>query len=219
MWFENLLINRSDHDNVAPQVRLVPAAAIHGLARLEDQADHRVLLKEILKAPRQIGAVCPSSTRLANRIAQQIDASSEGFVVELGGGTGVVTESLLKRGIAANRLIVVEKSAELATHLSKRFPDVRVMHADAADVASILSHVSFVKTVVSCLPLRSLPVDQVRKISHAWAQSLDENGDVIQFTYAPFTANAWMCAGLRRRSRSIEWGNLPPAAVEVFSKR
>lgn len=181
-------------------------------------SDNKILFKEILKAPRQIGAICPSSKRLADRMAASIDIGADGFVVELGAGTGVVTESLLRRGIPADRLIVIEKSARLATYLSQRFPNVRVLQTDAANIPDILPHNETVSAVVSSLPLRSLPKEQVSRISLAWAGSLAPDGRIVQFTYAPFKSSAWLQAGLQRMAHHTEWANLPPALVEVFSR-
>jgi len=177
-----------------------------------------LLFKEIIKTPLQIGAVCPSSKRLANRMAASIDLDMDGYVVELGAGTGVVTESLLQQGILPTRLIVIEKSASLARYLSRRFPDVNVFHSDAADVPAILSKTQTIKAIVSSLPLRSLPSEQVTRISQAWAALLAPEGRVIQFTYAPFKASAWLHAGLQRMTQETEWLNMPPALVEVFSR-
>ncbi|WP_229411227.1 MULTISPECIES: class I SAM-dependent methyltransferase [unclassified Massilia] len=198
----------------------LPAYAIHKsrTSSAAAKSANRILFKEIFKSPRQMGAICPSSRRLANRMAASIDVEADGFVVELGAGTGVVTESLLRRGITPERLIVIEKSALLAAHLSQRFPDVHVLHSDAADIPALLSRNGLVKAVVSSLPLRSLPKHQVDTISLAWAQCLAVHGRVVQFTYAPFRASAWLRAGLRRTAHATEWGNMPPALVEVFSR-
>lgn len=176
-----------------------------------------MMFNEIIRAPREIGAVCPSSTRLANKIASFVNTGIDEFVVELGGGTGVITESLLRRGIAANQLIVIEKSALLAQYLSERFPNICVLHADAAELPFILERAKSVSAVVSCLPLRSLPDTEVKKIAATWARSLTGGGRVIQFTYAPFSAAAWLAAGLKRTGSETVWFNLPPARVEVFS--
>lgn len=151
-------------------------------------------------------------------MAALIDVEEEGFVVELGAGTGVVTEALLQRGVAPDRLIVVEKSALLAAHLTRRFSDIRVLHSDASNIDAILPHNENVNTVVSSLPLRSLSRDLVNAISLAWAQSLAPKGRVVQFTYAPFRASAWSQAGLKLTAHEMEWGNIPPAMVEVFSR-
>ena len=48
--------------------------------------------KEMLLHPREVGAVCPSSPRLAQVMADCIP-DGEGLVAELGAGTGVLTSS------------------------------------------------------------------------------------------------------------------------------
>jgi hypothetical protein len=55
---------------------------------------------ENLRSPGTIGAACRSSAILAHCMAQCVDPESNGYVVELGGGTGPVTAALLTRGIA-----------------------------------------------------------------------------------------------------------------------
>ena len=113
--------------------------------------------------------------------------------------------------------MIIEKSSSFASYLSERFPQISVFHADAGDWPSILGR-SAVKTVVSGLPLRSLPHQAVHRITDTWARSLTCDGRVIQFTYSLFGASAWQNAGLKRIDRETVWGNLPPARVEVFSR-
>ena len=60
-----------------------------------------MFLCEFLRNPGAVGALCPSSERLAARIARQVDLSREGWIVELGAGTGVVTAALLRHGPVA----------------------------------------------------------------------------------------------------------------------
>lgn len=178
-----------------------------------------MLLHELLRHPRDVGTVWPSSALLSHRMAASIDVEEAGFIVELGGGTGTITESLLRHGVRADRLIVVEKSARLAAYLANRFPGVSVVHGDAAEVPAALAQTRSVSVVVSSLPLRSLPKDAVGKIAGGWAEALNHGGRVIQFTYAPFRSSAWRQAGLQRAASEIVWANFPPARVEVFGRR
>ncbi len=68
-----------------------------------------IFAREWALAPRSIGAICPSSSRLASVIADEVIAG-EGRVLQLGGGTGVVTRALLDAGVPAHQLTVVERS-------------------------------------------------------------------------------------------------------------
>lgn len=177
-----------------------------------------MLLHELFRHPRAVGTVCPSSTRLSNRMAAALDLAAPGVIVELGGGTGTITESLLRHGVGAERLIVVENSSRLASYLARRFPGVSVVHGDAADVPAVLQQAKCVGVVVSGLPLRSLPKEAVGRITSGWAGTLNQGGRVIQFTYAPFRSSAWPDAGLQRTASETVWANFPPARVEVFCR-
>ena len=119
---------------------LAARAARVGVDRMRRAVDLAVarspqslFLRELVAQPGTVGAICASSPRLAARMAALVDAQQPGLVVELGGGTGVITAALLAHGIAPARLVVVEQSAALADHLRRRFPDVCVLQGDAAE--------------------------------------------------------------------------------------
>jgi len=71
-------------------------------------ADGWSLGAALLRAPRRVGAIAPSGNALADAMAREIPGG-DGIVIELGGGTGSVTAGLLRAGIAADRLVVVEQ--------------------------------------------------------------------------------------------------------------
>lgn len=140
------------------------------------------------------------------------------LVVELGAGTGVVTEALLARGIPPQRLIAIERSPALANLLRERFPEVRVVCGDAAELGTLLQDAGAEArrvNVVSSLPLRSLPPSQVRAILGEIAQVLRAGGHWIQYTYA--LAQRAVPLGFQRCSSAFVWRNLPPARVDVFA--
>ena len=118
---------------------------------------------EILRSPRAMGAVCPSSDALAQQVVQHVPLNVAGKVVELGAGTGAITRALLRHGVPPPKLIVVERSRLLANQLRRRYPRITVAEGDAAHLASHLQSQP-VRAVVSGLPLRSLPLATVRTI-------------------------------------------------------
>jgi phosphatidylethanolamine/phosphatidyl-N-methylethanolamine N-methyltransferase len=65
-------------------------------------------IKTWLEKPLDIGAVSPSSRVLARAMARYVDPAKQGPVIELGPGTGPVTEALVERGIDPSRLVLVE---------------------------------------------------------------------------------------------------------------
>src|SRR3546814_433284 len=107
-----------------------------------------------------------------------------GLVVELGAGTGTVTKAVLDKGVAADRLRVVERSPVFVRHLQQRYPFMDVIEGDAAMLADLLHDDTPVTTMVSSLPLRSLVGETVSTIIEQWRKLLPLGGRVVQFTYA-----------------------------------
>jgi phosphatidylethanolamine/phosphatidyl-N-methylethanolamine N-methyltransferase len=60
-------------------------------------------------------------------------------VVELGPGTGVVTQAILERGIAPSNLTSIEYCGDFAKLVRARFPEVTIVEGDAYDLASAAS--------------------------------------------------------------------------------
>src|ERR1700732_4191591 len=75
--------------------------------------------------PLQMGSVTPSGRVLSRAIANFVDPQSHGPVIEIGPGTGPVTQALIERGIAEERLVLVEYSVEFCDLLRRRFPKAR----------------------------------------------------------------------------------------------
>ncbi len=176
-----------------------------------------LFIKAVLSNPRAIGAACPSSTDLADAMAAQVNKCS-GVVVELGGGTGVITRALLRQGILPEQLIIVESEPTLARHLRRAFPNIRVIEGDASRLKQLLgSDIEKVQAVVSSLPMRSLPQPAVRAIMDQIRQLLHRGGTFVQFTYSLHTHSIGRENLLAHRGSRIIWKNFPPARVDTFS--
>jgi phospholipid N-methyltransferase len=173
-------------------------------------------VREFVRHPRQIGAICPSSPVLARRIASLVPPG-DGLVLELGPGGGAVTAALLRHGVAAHDLVLLERSAALVTQLSHRFPDVALIHGDAAhlgDYAQLRERP--LRAIVSSLPLRSLPRPLVRQILDQIAEVSAPGTRFIQFSYALHDACAAPARGFERDDACLVWRNLPPARVDCY---
>ena len=176
-----------------------------------------------LRNPLQTGALVPSGLALATAMAAQVEPG-EGTVLELGAGTGVITRALLKRGVKTDQLILVEKVPALAHQLRERFAQVQVLCGDAGRIKKMLDQagLGLPQTVVSSLPLLSLP-NQVRlRILSQVFSLLGSTGSLVQFTYSPLPPIPAMLAtslGVTgARVARVPW-NLPPAAVWVYRQR
>lgn len=177
---------------------------------------------EWVKEPRAVGALCPSSRGLANAMANQVDTTKDGYYIELGAGTGVVTQALLDRGIDPSRLVVIERSPRFADLLKVRFSDLNVIKGDATELSSFLmTEFGFnikVASIISSLPLRSLAKETKASIINEWATLLDNEGQVIQFSYFLLSSPALHPDLFQETKRKLILRNIPPAKAFCYTR-
>ncbi|MBK8183783.1 MAG: methyltransferase domain-containing protein [Candidatus Competibacteraceae bacterium] len=194
---------------------------VKDLLQAPGAASLALFAREILANPRAMGAACPSAPLLAACMASRVPMNRDGLVIEVGGGTGAVTAALLKHGLPLWKLVVVERSPHLTHHLRQRFPQLRVIQGDAAQLGQLLGQdrPKKISSIVSSLPLRSLHPATTRAISDQFETLLETGGLLIQYTYDLRGTGARLLPRFRRLSSKIIWGNLPPARVEVFERQ
>jgi phosphatidylethanolamine/phosphatidyl-N-methylethanolamine N-methyltransferase len=177
--------------------------------------------RALLTNPRAMGAACPSSVKLARTIANLvIPPDNDSLVLELGGGTGIVTKALLQHGVAPAKLVVVELDRLLARHLKRQFPDVAVIQGNAVKLCQLCNRYErHIGTVVSSLPLLSLPSSSVAALGMEIDKMLGPKGSLIQYTYRLNSRPSPLAAHLERVSTQTVWCNMPPAKIEVFRAR
>ena len=176
-----------------------------------------IFLQELFAQPGIVGAICPSSSFLAHRMAREVAHCKDGLIIELGPGTGVVTKALLKQGVAPERLLVVEYSSRFVQRLREQFPLVKIVHGNAADLCQMVPSGVKVSAIVSSLPLCSLPESVMRSIVQQWQYLLHDSGIAVQFTYNLHRPKWHRHVQARQTGSSIVWANLPPAKVSTFS--
>jgi phosphatidylethanolamine/phosphatidyl-N-methylethanolamine N-methyltransferase len=183
-----------------------------------------VFLKQILRNPFGIGAVVPSSQKLARLMVDKIDPQTSDVIVELGPGTGVFTRELLARGVIPANLILVEFNREFVKFLRHEFPQVRVVEGGAQDLPQLLKVLGqgAVRKIISGIPLRSMkPLDR-QLIAKAVAAALEPGGAFVQFTYfkaSPLPKLVAAEAGLAGNCVGSAMGNVPPAFVWQYTKQ
>src|SRR6266849_5727516 len=96
--------------------------------RLDDEVR---FIRSWFEKPLAIGAVTPSGKALARTMAGYIDPDVEGPIIELGPGTGPVTEALVAQGVDPARLVLVEFNPTFCRLLRARYPTATVVQGDA----------------------------------------------------------------------------------------
>ncbi|HVV68663.1 MAG TPA: methyltransferase domain-containing protein [Gammaproteobacteria bacterium] len=174
-------------------------------------------LKALVKDPAAIGAITPSSHFLGEEMAAHIYYQPGAAIVELGAGTGVITEALLAAGVRPEDLIVIEYSHTFATQLRAHLPHVRIIEGDAANLTTLLRDLPHpIHSIISSLPLRTLPKLKTEAILQQVVHALAPGGRYIQFTYSLKSSQYPALMHYRRIFSKIIWRNLPPARVDVW---
>ena len=89
-----------------------------------------------LQDPFNVASVVPSSRWLARLMATDLAPGAR--VVELGAGTGTLTDAILARGVRPQDLFLVEQCMPFVDILRSRFPLASVLRADAAELSDHL---------------------------------------------------------------------------------
>ena len=152
--------------------------------------------------------------------AAQTELTDGNVVIELGPGTGSVTRALLAAGLPEDRLVLVERDRHLHAWLEGQFPRANVLLSDARELNALLpaGQAGRVSTVVSSLPLNSLPRSERDEIVRAAFRVLADDGSFVQYSYGVPSPLPCEALGLTGQRVGFAAANLPPATVWRFSR-
>jgi phospholipid N-methyltransferase len=178
-------------------------------------------LRAWIADPWRVAAIAPSGQTLARLITSEIKPS-DGPVIELGPGTGVLTKAILQRGVAEVDMLLIEYGSDFMRLLQQRFPNARVLWMDAAQLAQYDHFMAPAGAVVSGLPLLSMSPRKVMAILTGAFRHMKDGGTFYQFTYGmscpvprPILDRLGLKASLVGRTAL----NVPPASVYRIRRR
>jgi len=185
--------------------------------RLDDEVR---FLRSWIEKPLHMGAVMPSSKLLARTMAQYVAVDSKGPVIELGPGTGAITNALLEHGVDQKRLVLVEYNPGFCALLRDRYPHARVVQGDAYALRDSLGDLldAPASAVVSGLPLVTKPMLTRLKLIRDAFLALAPGAPFVQFTYSVAPPIPKSLPGVSTEASERIWMNLPPARVWVYRK-
>ena len=150
-----------------------------------------------------MGALAPSGRPLARAMATAAELGGK-RILEIGPGTGVITEALLDAGAEPEQLSLLERDCRLASNLASKFPDLKVITGD-----------------FSSLPLLNMKKSEKHSILTQILALLDERGMLIQYSYSarpPLSENLTRELGITGMRAATVIRNLPPARVWKYSR-
>jgi phospholipid N-methyltransferase len=183
-------------------------------------ADRGLFLKKFLQKGRVISSAVPSSRSLVEGMLRHIDFTRPGTIVELGAGTGPVTEQVMERLQGFHRFVAIENDPDFCSVLRRRFPEVTLLQMDATKVAEPLRRIGIerVDYVLSGLPAPNLPARGAVRLWKWLRRSLSPEGRFIQITIAPLVYRAFYDRLFERVDYRMVWFNVPPGGVYCCSR-
>lgn len=171
-------------------------------------------------SPLKMGAISPTSRGLCRLMVRHAEADPNGYVLELGPGTGVVTECLIEAGIAPERIVSVEYDRDFSALLRKRFPEVNVIHGDALDLDRTLGEfrdVTF-SAVLSGVPLLTLSKEKRVRYVEAALDRVGPNGNMTQLSYSLTPPQEPIPGSFTVEKSKWVTLNIPPGRVWIYRR-
>jgi len=166
-----------------------------------------------LRHPLNVSAIAPTSRSAARLMTT--DLARGHCVVELGAGTGTISAAILDAGVRPQDLFLIELNPQFASILKSRFPDARVLQADAVAMLDQLSSLSGdVDFVISGLPILWFGRTKQTRILENSLDLLKPDGCFHQITYwarPPFSHDLLLDFDLKTSLLGFSPFNLPPA--------
>lgn len=185
--------------------------------RIEDEFR---FFKTWVSSPLKMGAVSPTSRALARLMVENSSLDRDGYALELGPGTGVVTEALLEWGMPAERIVAVEYDKDFSKLLRERFPGVNIINGDALDLDRTLGEfrTTMFSAVLSGVPILTLPRGKRIGYVEGALERVVEGGNMTQLSYSLKPPQDPVAGRFSvEKSKWIAF-NLPPGRVWIYRK-
>lgn len=178
----------------------------------------------ILDDPLAVGALLPSSRALARAVVAPMRITPSTVVVELGPGTGAITQAIFDLGLSPNRYLGVELSRVFVPRLQTRFPQAAFSHETAENLLAVLHQhgIPQITYVVASLPWTWLAPRKQLKVLRAVKTRIEPHGHFLTYTYLPRLCLVPQLRSFHQgvkarfrfaRLRRFVWANIPPAFV------
>ncbi len=178
---------------------------------------------EVVKNPRAIGAIAPTSRRLARAMVEAAGVATASQIIEIGAGAGAVTREIVRQKPRAAGVLAIERHSGLAAKLAARFPEVTVRAGCASRTPVLAEAAGFrdVEVIVSALPWTNFSAPWQKKLLGAACGVLRPGGFFTTFAcLGPHRSKAGRQFRdiLKSTFAMVEtspviWTNLPPAFV------
>jgi len=160
-----------------------------------------------------MGSVMPSSRYLVSALLSGINWQKTAVIVELGAGTGAVTESIVKQHLADTLFICFEFDQELHQRLANRFPETEMAYDAFKLLPSLKKHNKTQSNyIVSSLPFANFSKTDQQVLLEQIKEALAADGQLILYQYSK-QLEPLLAKHFQKLDRRYVWQNIPPAYV------
>ncbi len=168
-----------------------------------------------ISSPRKIGSITPSSRFLVNALLNPVPWDQTNTIIELGAGTGVVTQQILQQKKPSCQVITFESDPQLNQFLKQKFPSL--LHClDAREMTEQMNQVGVqqVDCVISCLPFNNFPQWLRQEILQEIKSILAPNGLFIAYQYS-LQMKSMLKANFQQVEIRFVPLNVPPSFIYI----
>ncbi|EHS51390.1 phosphatidylethanolamine N-methyltransferase/phosphatidyl-N-methylethanolamine N-methyltransferase protein [Rhizobium sp. PDO1-076] len=176
--------------------------------------------KGMMQGPKQVGAIVPTSSITARKMASVVNPHSGLPVLELGPGTGVITKAILARGVPPEKLVSVEYSEDFFHHLVQGYPGVHFVQGDAFDLKTTLGELAdqTFDSVVSAVPLLNFPMETRIRLLEDLLDRVPAGRPVVQISYGPMSPIVAKPHSYHIQHFDFIVRNIPPAQLWIYRR-
>ncbi|NDJ26484.1 SAM-dependent methyltransferase [Campylobacter sp. MIT 12-5580] len=179
-----------------------------------------------VRHPKQVGALCSSSGKLAFIITENIGLKEADNIVEIGAGTGAFTKQILKKKKNEANFFAIEIDQKMAQKLQERFENLDIEVNSAYHLKEFMQkrNIKSLDTIVSGIPWALLKPKEQERLLNVLYESLSEGGYFSTFAYVLPTLAArrfkkqLFSLFKEVKISKIVWQNIPPAFVYYCKK-
>jgi phospholipid N-methyltransferase len=192
-------------------------------------SNYRVFVKQFFRRYHTTGAILPSGRPLANALCRYVrdndGAGEPREILEVGPGSGAVTERLVQFLRPDDRLTLIEVNDVFVRHLNKRFAAEPVFRAAAGRSKLVHGRLEELDgercydRIVSGLPLNNFASAEVRQILETFARLAKPGGILSFFEYVAVRKAKRIVSGPAERGRLREIGELIGGLAEREIRR
>jgi len=178
--------------------------------------------------PTKTGAILPSNEKLCGLMTDISDLDKVSSVVELGSGTGVITEKILQKKSEDATFFALEINPLFVEATKRKCPEAVVYQSSAENAAKHLEYHghSGCDRIISSLPWSTFKGETQEHLLDSIYDALNPGGKFLTYAYvlgivAPsawkFRKKLYAKFDNVKTSKTV-WSNIPPAFIYVCEK-